>query len=203
MVIIAVLCLIAGILCGGLSGSGALTEVFSEIADYSLYLLMLSVGISVGMSKTVFQKLKQYRLTVLLIPMGVVLGSILAGLAGGILLGMPLADSVAITSGMGWYSLSGVMLDNMSGPAAGTVAFFSNLLREILSFLLIPFLAKKVHPYAAIAAAGATSEDTTLPMIIRYTDEGITVVAMLSGVICSTMVPLCITFFHFIFQRFA
>ena len=46
---------------------------------------------------------------------------------------------------------------------------------------------------ACIAAAGATSEDTTLPMLIRYTNEETVVFAVLNGIICSTFVPVLIS----------
>ena len=45
---------------------------------------------------------------------------------------------------------------------------------------------------ACIAAAGATSEDTTLPMMMKYTDEESVVLSVLNGAICSVLVPVLI-----------
>ena len=109
---------------------------------------------------------------------------------------MPLAESVCITSGMGWYSLTGIMLTDLAGAGVGAVAFLGNLMREMLSFLVIPWIAKHMNHYTAIAPAGATSEDTTLSMLVRYTREEIVVLAVFNGVLCSAAVPLLIRFFY-------
>ncbi|MBM6700674.1 LysO family transporter, partial [Bifidobacterium pullorum subsp. saeculare] len=49
--------------------------------------------------------------------------------------------------------------------------------------------------YACIAAGAATSEDTTLPMMIRYTDERTVVFSLVNGIICSTCVPFLLALF--------
>ena len=67
-------------------------------------------------------------------------------------------------------------------------------MREIFSFFIIPFLALKCNNYTCIAPAGATSEDTTLPMILKYTNEETVVLSVLNGIICSFFVPILISF---------
>ncbi|MEG0319096.1 MAG: LysO family transporter, partial [Niameybacter sp.] len=67
---------------------------------------------------------------------------------------------------------------------------------EILSFMLIPVIAKYCNHYTAIAPAAATSEDTTLPVLIKYTSEEVVVMAVINGVVCSMMVPILINFFY-------
>lgn len=196
MVIIAIAALILGAVCGQWLFPEEVSQWIGEVSDYILYLLMFAVGISIGNNKLVLKKLREYNLTVLLIPFGIVIGSILSGFVCGLLLKMPFSVSVPIASGMGWYSLSGVMLGNLAGPEAGAIAFLSNLLREILSFLMIPLIVKYLNPYTAIAPAGATSEDTTLPMMIKYTSEDVVVLSVLNGILCSALVPVLINFFY-------
>ena len=48
--------------------------------------------------------------------------------------------------------------------------------------------------YTCIAPAGATSEDTTLPVMLKYTNEETVVLSVFNGVICSFMVPILISF---------
>lgn len=196
MVIAAILALVLGAAAAQWLFTPEISELFFDIADYSLYLLMLSVGISVGMNKLILRKLREYNLTILLIPFGITVGSILGGAVCAMILKMPWNTSVAISSGMGWYSLSGVLLTDLAGAEAGAIAFLSNLLREIFSFLLIPLIVKYCNPYTAIAPAGATSEDTTLPMMIRYTGEDVVVISVLNGILCSALVPILIPFFY-------
>lgn len=47
-----------------------------------------------------------------------------------------------------------------------------------------------------VAPAGATSEDTTLPMLVRCTNGETVVLSVLNGVICSALVPVLIEAFH-------
>lgn len=195
MVYIAIISLILGILAGQL-----VPEVWSaffraEYTEYILYVLMLSVGISIGLNKQVFQKLKKYHIKICLLPVTTIMASLLGGAAGSFILRLPLKEGLSVASGMGWYSLSGVMISNLYSPTLGTIAFMSNLLREIFSFIMIPFIVRYLNPYAAIAPAGATSEDTTLPMLIKYADEETVVMAIFHGVICSACVPILIKFF--------
>ena len=167
MVYLAIIALLGGIACGmtGLDENVIVSWITSN-KDMILYLLMFLVGISIGFNQGIVSKIKEYHIKIFVIPLGIVVGSILGGIAGGLLTGMPLGESTAIASGLGWYSLSGVTIGNLAGAQAGSIAFLSNLLREIFSFFSIPWISKKLNYYTCIAPAGATSEDTTLPMKI-------------------------------------
>ena len=105
-------------------------------------------------------------------------------------------ESLAIASGFGWYSLSGVMLKEMGGDTLGAIAFLTNVFREIITVILIPILAQKLNSYTAIAPAGATSMDTTLPLISKVTNPEVTVMAFINGVLLSSLVPVFVTFFY-------
>ncbi len=200
MIIAAVLCLILGVACGQLFFLPRTVEFFSQVADYALIVLMFSVGISVGENKLLFRKMREYNVRVLVIPVGIVIGSLLGGVAGSIALQMPLRESLCISAGMGWYSLSGVLLTDLISAEIGTIAFLSNILREILTFLLIPVLAKYLNGYTAIAPAGATSSDTSLSILIKYTDEEVAMMAVINGVLCTSVIPILINFIYGLFS---
>ncbi|MDF2686972.1 MAG: putative rane protein [Clostridia bacterium] len=195
MILTAIISLILGIICGQFFFSDDIIKIFSYIADYALYITMFSVGISVGLNSSVFSKIRQYHFKILLIPMGIVIGTLIGGALCSILLNEKLTVSLAITSGMGWYSLSGVLITDLVGADAGAIAFLSNLMREIISFIIIPPIAINLNHYTAIAPAGATSEDTTLPVLIKYANTEIVIVAVINGVVCSALVPLLINMF--------
>lgn len=167
-------------------------DTISQNTDIILYILMFSVGISVGMQRGLFSKIKEYHLKILIIPFGIILGSFLGGIICSFILKIPVGYGTAITSGLGWYSLSGVTISSMASAELGSIAFLSNLLREMFSFLIIPFLAVHFNHYTCIASAAATSEDTTLPIILKYTNEETVVLSVLNGIICSLMVPVLI-----------
>lgn len=182
-----------GLVCGAVSPLAAALAPVRDGAQWILYLLMFCVGISVGGQRGVLASLRRHSAQILLVPLGVIVGSLAGGGLCGLLLRMPLREALSIGGGLGWYSLAGVSVSSAAGVAAGSIAFLSNLLREIGAFLLIPLVARRLNACACIAVAGATSEDTTLPMILRYTDGETAVLSVLNGVICSAFVPVLLS----------
>lgn len=202
MIIIAIISLVLGIVCGQWLLSEKIADLFSQISNYILYILMFSVGISVGSNKLILKKMKQYNLNIITIPIGIVIGSIVGGILSSFILQIPLNQSVAISSGMGWYSLTGVLITDLAGAEVGTLAFFSNLMRELISYMIIPIISKKLNFYTAIASSGATSMDTALPVIAKYTNSEIVIISVISGVICSSLVPLICPLLYKLFNIF-
>lgn len=182
-----------GLVCGAVSPLAAALAPVRDGAQWILYLLMFCVGISVRGQRGVLASLRRHSAQILLVPLGVIVGSLAGGGLCGLLLRMPLREALSIGGGLGWYSLAGVSVSSAAGVAAGSIAFLSNLLREIGAFLLIPLAARRLNACACIAVAGATSEDTTLPMILRYTDGETAVLSVLNGVICSAFVPVLLS----------
>ena len=182
-----------GLVCGAVSPLAAALAPVRDGAQWILYLLMFCVGISVGGQRGGLASLRRHSAQILLVPLGVIVGSLAGGGLCGLLLRMPLREALSIGGGLGWYSLAGVSVSSAAGVTVGSIAFLSNLLREIGAFLLIPLVARRVNACACIAVAGATSEDTTLPMILRYTDGETAVLSVLNGVICSAFVPVLLS----------
>ena len=121
MVVGAIIALALGIGVGlsGLKVQGV--EFLVKNADYVLYLLMFLVGISVGLNRGIFKQMRGYGVRLAYITLGIVLGSILGGLLTGLVTGLSPREGAAIAGGLGWYSLSGVMLTEMGRrPAAGS-----------------------------------------------------------------------------------
>lgn len=189
VIIAAIVALLIGIVVGAVSGVGGTSalEIGSKVL---LYALMLSVGISVGANRQMLAKIRTYDFRILLVPLGAVAGSLAGGAVAALFLRDSLQAGMVVAGGMGWYSLCGIVVTELMGTEMGTVAFLSNILREIVAFCLIPFLVKHLNLYAAIALAGATSEDTSLPVIMRYGGEDTVFVAVLNGVLCSALVPV-------------
>ena len=193
IVLFTILALLLG-LAYGLSGLELpLLTFFSQHTDLVLYLLMFTVGISVGMHRGLFRKIREYHIRIFIIPFGIILGSLVGGLVCAAIFHLPLGQGAAIASGMGWYSLAGATISQIGGSELGSVAFLSNLMREIFSFIIIPVVAIKLNYYTCIAPAGATSEDTTLPVMLKYTNEETVVLSVRNGIICSFFVPILIS----------
>ena len=192
MVILAVLALVLGVLVGTFDVQNFLLDTLVSNKDLVLYLLMFSVGMSIGLHKGIIKKIKEYHVKILIIPAGIIVGTLLGGALLSMVTKYNIGESTSVVSGLGWYSLAGVTIGNLAGAQLGSIAFLSNLMREIFSFFSIPFIAKHFNYYSCIFSAAATSEDTTLPMMMKYTNEETVVLSVINGVLCSAVVPVLI-----------
>lgn len=159
-----------------------------------LYLLIFIIAIKLsnsGMSiKEIFfnrQNLVMTGLTVVASYLGAALVSLFIPLS--------LVQSLAVSSGFGWYTLSGLLFTKIGDPLLGSVAFLCDLFREVFALLLIPTLSRIGSGNVAIGVAGATAMDVTLPIIEKHCGISYVPVALLSGGIITVMVPFLIPFF--------
>ena len=181
-----------------LLGTGAgyffLPDTFSSsigmIIDIGLMLLLFFVGMDIGKQKDVFQKIKSMGLKILLVPFAVIIGSVVGSMIAGILLKMPINESGAIGAGLGWYTLSSTMLLADGYIELSALAFLSNVFREVIGLITIPLIAKYIGKLESVSAAGATAMDTSLPVISSSTDPHTTIIAFITGVVCTTAVPI-------------
>ncbi|MDA8443190.1 MAG: lysine exporter LysO family protein [Peptococcaceae bacterium] len=169
-------------------------ERLNGVTDWALYITLWSVGVELGNSKETLRKVVTLGWRVLLVPVGVALGSILGAVLGGLLVHLPFNESAAVGAGFGWYSLSGVLLAQIYTVKLGAIAFLSNVLRELLAVIMIPLLAKKMSPMVIVAPSGATAMDTTLPIVATAAGTQTALIGFVSGVCLSTLVPLLVPF---------
>jgi uncharacterized membrane protein YbjE (DUF340 family) len=107
--------------------------------------------------------------------------------------GIDAREALAVGAGFGYYSLSSIMITELHGQQLGVVALLANILREILTLLLTPLLARWCGRLAPIASGGATAMDTTLPIISRFLNQELALLAVFSGVVLTVMVPVLVT----------
>jgi uncharacterized membrane protein YbjE (DUF340 family) len=162
------------------------------LLDFSLILLLFVMGFMFGADKEAVLKMRKAGLRILGVPFSIALGSIVGGLVGGYLLGINVVGSMAVTAGFGWYTLAGPLVGQLLGANFGALGFVVNFLRELLTIVTIP-LAVKIDRDAPIASGGATTMDTTLPIIVRYCGSETLIVAFSSGFVLTVIAPFTIT----------
>jgi len=196
MTIIIFASVVGGILFGYTLLPPEMLSMMDQISTLLLGLLIFSVGIDIGGNKGALKNIKQKSKMLGGLTTAVIAGSAVGGLLTGWIFNLPANTSLAISAGYGWYSLSGIILKNLASAEIGAIAFMSNVFREMMAFVLIPILAIKVNHLTSLAPPGATSMDTTLPIISRATTPDISMVAFLNGLILSTLVPILVPFFY-------
>ena len=160
-----------------------------------LYILIFFIGVELIRSGINIREVLAHPDT-LLIPAGTVAGSLAGGFLLAWLLGVPLGKSLSLSSGFGWYSLSGVIISDLGDPVLGSAGFMANILRETIALLTIPIIARTRYPRIGIGVAGATSMDVTLPLIERTNGPKAVPVSIASGVILSLLVPVLVPLFY-------
>jgi len=191
-----VVALVVGVVAGYLNNNFGNFFANSYVSDYlfnfSLVLLLFVMGFSFGSDKEATVKLKKAGLKILVVPLAVALGSILGGMVGGLILSINVFASMAVSAGFGWYTLAGPLVGQLFGAEFGALGFTVNFLRELLTITTIS-LTVRIDRYMPIAFGGATSMDTTLPVIVRYCGSEALITAFASGFALSLIAPLTIT----------
>lgn len=165
----------------------------SEAGEYALLFLLFLVGLQLrGSGMTLRQILINRR--GMMVAMVVFISALAGGAIAALLLGLPLKTGLAMASGFGWYSLSGILMTESFGPVIGSAAFFNDLLRELLAIMLIPALIAR-HRSTALGLCGATSMDFTLPVLQRSGGAEIVPAAIVHGFMLSLLAPVLIAFF--------
>ena len=129
MVLMALGALILGIIGGAFPAVSRILSPLTAYSQWILYLLMFSVGISVGLHKGILAEIRRHHIKILVIPLGIIIGSLAGGLLCGLIMHYPLNQAISVAGGLGWYSLSGVAIGNFAGVKLGSIAFLSNLIR--------------------------------------------------------------------------
>lgn len=180
-----------GILAGLFLPEGIM-NITGSLTDYSLAVLLFTVGFDLGQDADLRQKIKDLPKMYLAIPFLIAIGSLAGAALSGLVVDLPVGDAALVGAGFGWYSLSAIIITQTYDVTLGALALLTNVFREVFAFLLIPIIAKKVGHLPAVAPGGATTMDVTLPIIARNTDAQTTLVAFYSGTILSTLVPVCV-----------
>jgi len=177
--------------------SNLLPQIFVEIdfSIYALYILMFLVGVGIGADKKVWEILKNAKLKIVLVPLTVIVGTAIGvTIVSMFLKDVSLRESLAIGAGYGYYSLSSILISQISGEALGVVALIANIAREITTLLVTPLFAKYFGKIAPIASGGATSMDTTLPIIIKFVGKEYAIISVFSGIVLTMLVPFAVAF---------
>jgi len=187
---------VAAILAGALLGYWVLpvgmVGYLDQATSLALCIMLVGVGIDLGSQRQTWLRLRALGWKILLVPALVAVGSLTGAIVGGVILDLPFNEASAIGAGFGWYSLSGVLIAKIYSVETGALAFLTNVSRELLAFVLIPVLAAKLGNLVAISPGGATTMDTTLPLISKATDADTTVIAVVNGTVLSSLVPFLV-----------
>ncbi|MBO7418188.1 MAG: lysine exporter LysO family protein [Bacteroidaceae bacterium] len=186
---------IAGVI-SGYTGLISADIAQSDISFYALCALLVSVGFSVGNDPTAWQRFRALNPKLAWLPVLTIAGTLAGSLLVSLLLPhRSVADCLATGSGFAYYSLSSILITQYKGAELGTVALLANIAREIITLIGAPLMIRWFGTLAPISSGGATTMDTTLPIITRTCGQQFMVLSLFHGFCVDFSVPFLVTFF--------
>ncbi len=171
-------------------------ERFNSFASLMIHVglcvLLFFVGTDLGLDGTIIANFKRVGARVFVIPLAIVIGTFAGMLVCRLFIPLSLKELMAIGAGFGWYSLAPGIIMDAGYVQASAVSFLHNVLREMLSILFIPLVARRVGYVETVAMPGAAAMDVCLPIVERSTSGGTAVYSFISGVILSALVPVLV-----------
>lgn len=166
----------------------------SRVTFAALCCLLFCVGMSIGSNDNIVSEFRSLNPRLALLPVATILGSFSGSLVAWLFLQYRgVTDCMAVGSGFAYYSISSIFITQYRGAELGTVALLANIYREILTLLIAPLLAKVFGPLAPISSGGATTMDTTLPIISQTCGQQYVVVSLFHGFVVDFSVPFLVT----------
>ena len=175
-----------------------------NVTMWVLYALMLQVGIGIGSDSRLKEILRTLSPRLLFLPIATIVGTLLATLAVSFLLSRwSTAEVLAVGSGMGYYSLSSILITSLkeqsigvvAAAELGTIALMANIFREMMTLIFAPLMVRWFSPLGPISAGGATTMDVTLPVITRISGKEWVFVSIVHGIVVDFSVPFLVSFF--------
>ena len=171
------------------------TSIASTTIRIGLCILLLFVGIDMGMEGTAIASFKKTGLKVLFFPVAMVVGTLIGGMVSSIFLPVTLKESLAISAGFGWYSMAPAIIMDSGHITASAISFIHNVMRELISVIMIPFVAKGIGYLEAAGFPGSPAMDICIPIYERATNSDMVVYSFICGSLASIVVPILVPLF--------
>lgn len=157
-----------------------------------LCILMFFVGLDLGGSEEVIRSVRRAGLRVLAFPIATMIGTMVAGVAACLLMGLTLKEGSAICIGFGWYSYAPIVIASAGQQymIASAISFMHNVIREVTGIIFIPLVAKKIGYMESTGVPGIAAMDVCLPIVERSCGPNAVVYAFATGVIMCIVTSL-------------
>jgi uncharacterized membrane protein YbjE (DUF340 family) len=148
---------------------------------------MLIIGILLQLENITILDIFKNKFALLIVSI-VTLTSIISAIIIGLILEIPMKESIMISSGLGWYSLSAILNTGFIGEYYGMVTFLIDFSREIVVIAAIPLL-RNIFSIELVGYAANTAMDFSLPVIKNNYGTKMVPLAISIGLIFTILTP--------------
>ena len=119
-------------------------------------------------------------------------GTLLFSAGAGLLTDYRWSECMLCAAPMGWQTLGGPMVQDLRGPRLGNLAFLTNMIRDIVSLLMIPLISRGRQAWLGVTPGGVSTMDVLLPGILKASGPQCLFQAVWVGGSCSLWAPFLI-----------
>ncbi len=166
----------------------------SPISLYILYLILFLVGVGLGFDIKALLVLREMKINILLVPVGILLSSLAFAAITALALGRDPLEGLIIASGVSYYSLASILVTETGRTELASLTLLVNMLREIYTLTFSFFIVKYGTKLAPVMTAGAAAVDTCLPSIAQFGGERYALIGLFSGTVLTIAVPIVLPF---------
>ncbi|GMN88680.1 lysine exporter LysO family protein [Francisella sciaenopsi] len=165
-----------------------ITSFINDIVFVMLLLLMLIIGGLLRFENISLIDLFKNKLAMSVVVI-VIATSIISAVLISYIINIPVKQSIMISSGLGWYSLSVVLNTDFIGEYYGMITFMVDFLREILVIVMVPLL-KRYFSVEMVGYAANTAMDFCLPILRNNYGNKIVPLAITIGLTMTITTPI-------------
>lgn len=190
-------CLIGGGLVGYFWGDSVPAILLSpDTSMMVIYLLLFVIGLNLGTDMEKVKLMLRMPWIIWTLPVLTCIGSICGAAVMSLFTpGISALEGAAVGAGLGWYSLSSIIIGSYGAASLAAVALISNIIREATALLVVPLVGKKIGPMASISLCGANSADVCLPVVERAAGPSYIIPSVFHGIVTNILVPVLVGFF--------
>lgn len=165
-------------------------NLINNSSEVVLIALLFFVGLDLGKNMSLLKK-QRLKINHFLLPFESIALTFVSSIIFCIIFSKKYVEGMIIYGGLGWYSLSSVLLSLKGLTVLAIYSFIHNVCRELIAIISAPLVAK-IDPDLPILLGGATSMDVMLPFVQKYSGQIYTLASFFSGAICSISVSFII-----------
>lgn len=165
-----------------------ITYIIDKLVFILLFGLMLLIGVLLNLENITISQIFKNRLALLIVCV-VVFTSVISAIIISLIVNIPLKQSIMISSGLGWYSLSAILNTEFIGEYYGIATLLIDFSREIIVITAIPLL-KNILKIELVGYAANTAMDFSLLVIKDNYGTKMAPLAISIGLIFTIVTPI-------------
>ncbi len=164
-----------------------LTYILDNLIFIFLLALMVIIGILLKLENIPISQIFKNKLAIIIVNI-VITTSMLSGVIISLTSSIPMKESIMVSSGLGWYSLSVVLNTQFIGEYYGVITFLTDFSREVIVLVTLPLL-RSLLSVELVGYAANTAMDFCLPVIRNNLGTKIVPLAISVGLLLTIITP--------------